>query len=80
MIKFEGSNKTFSTDKHGQLHISGINVREVELEPRGTIILSRADTDEVERILADRATLDPHHKHGYQQAGNAERLERLPPA
>jgi hypothetical protein len=54
MIQFEGSNKKFSTDKHGQLHISGITVKEVELDPKGTIILSRADTDEVERVLADR--------------------------
>jgi hypothetical protein len=54
MIQFEGSNKKFNTDRNGQLHISGITVKELELEPKGTIILSKADTDEVERLLLDR--------------------------
>jgi hypothetical protein len=54
MIRFEGSNKQFTTDKNGQLHISGITVKELELDPKGTIILSKADTDEIERLLLDR--------------------------
>jgi len=48
MIQFEGSNKKFNTDRAAPHPVKEL------VEPKGTIILSKADTDEVERLLLDR--------------------------